>query len=90
MNGPESRNESLPTVGDWQREQILGSGGFGIVSVWKHLETGERIALKQCKWGSEKALSAKYKERWKQEVDIMHRLQHENVIRAIQVRLQLQ
>ena len=31
----------------------LGSGGFGIVHVWQHSGTGQCLALKRCKFGSE-------------------------------------
>ena len=40
---------------NWKREQILGSGGFGIVTLWVNLETNQRIALKQCRWSDSSA-----------------------------------
>ncbi|XP_054169251.1 inhibitor of nuclear factor kappa-B kinase subunit alpha-like [Oppia nitens] len=70
----------------WRREQILGSGGFGVVSLWTNTETNEKIALKQCRWSDTNAgMTAKHKERWKQEVDIMQRLNCPNVVRAVTV-----
>ncbi|CAG2169876.1 unnamed protein product [Oppiella nova] len=73
-------------IDKWKREQILGSGGFGVVSLWIHLDTNERIALKQCRWSDANAgMSQKHKERWRQEVDIMHRLDCPNVVKAIAI-----
>ena len=50
--------------GDWQREKLLGSGGFGQVSLWVHVKTHVRIALKMCKL----QLQEKQFKRWQQEV----------------------
>lgn len=27
----------------WERERVLGCGGFGIVTLWKNTDTGEKI-----------------------------------------------
>lgn len=35
--------------GDWKREKILGSGGFGVITLWSNVNTNERIALKSFK-----------------------------------------
>ncbi|RWS16722.1 brefeldin A-inhibited guanine nucleotide-exchange protein 3-like protein [Dinothrombium tinctorium] len=83
-------------VGKWQRDATLGSGAFGVITLWRNIESGERIALKQCKWtvtGNAdvkeidlmNAITPKHRERWKQEVQIMHKLDHPNVIKAIKV-----
>ncbi|KAL3877400.1 hypothetical protein ACJMK2_035111 [Sinanodonta woodiana] len=66
--------------GNWVEDRVLGSGGFGAVVLWKNEETGEQIAIKRCRLQNE--MTAKHKYRWKLEVDIMHRLDHENVIAA--------
>jgi len=48
-------------IDNWKKEQILGSGGFGVVSLWINLETNERIALTQCRWGNESGMTQKHK-----------------------------
>jgi len=50
--------------GDWQKERLLGSGGFGQVSLWVNVKTRERIAVKMCKL----QLQEKQFNRWQQEV----------------------
>ncbi|RWS23501.1 IKKbeta-like protein, partial [Leptotrombidium deliense] len=88
-------NENL-VIDNWKRETVLGSGAFGVISLWRNVQTNEKIALKQCKWavtGSQKdnqkevinAITPKHKERWKQEVQIMYQLDHPNVVKAIEV-----
>ena len=52
--------------GDWQKERLLGSGGFGQVSLWINVATRERIAIKMCKM----QLQEKQFQRWQQEVSI--------------------
>ena len=49
-------------VDKWKREQILGSGGFGVVSLWINLDNNQRIALKQCRWSeSSPGMTQKHK-----------------------------
>lgn len=31
------------TVGLWCKESVLGKGGFGVVTQWKNMNTGEMI-----------------------------------------------
>ena len=38
----------------------LGSGGFGIVHVWRNSVTGQCYALKKCKLGSDITMTARY------------------------------
>uniref|UniRef100_A0A8C5SP69 IkappaB kinase n=1 Tax=Laticauda laticaudata TaxID=8630 RepID=A0A8C5SP69_LATLA len=56
----------------------LGTGGFGNVLRWQHKETGEQIAIKQCR----QELSLRNRERWCLEIQIMKRLNHPNVVAA--------
>ena len=65
---------------DWECLSQLGSGGFGIVHVWRSLTSGRRLALKKCKFGSEISLTARHREAWAREVDIMLRLDHPGVV----------
>ena len=53
--------------GEWQKERLLGSGGFGQVSLWVNVNTKERIAVKMCKLH----LQERQLKRWKQEVNII-------------------
>jgi hypothetical protein len=48
-------------IDKWKREQTLGSGGFGVVSLWINCETNEKIALKQCRFGNESGMTQKHK-----------------------------
>ena len=68
---------------EWACLSQLGSGGFGIVHVWQNIKSGEKYALKKCKFGSEITLTARHKEAWVREVDIMLRLSHPGVVACI-------
>ena len=52
---------------DWECLSQLGSGGFGIVHVWRSLSSGRCLALKKCKFGSEISLTARHREAWARE-----------------------
>ncbi|XP_076126461.1 inhibitor of nuclear factor kappa-B kinase subunit beta isoform X2 [Alosa pseudoharengus] len=64
--------------GVWELKERLGTGGFGNVTRWQNKETEEQIAIKQCR----QELSNKNKERWCLEIQIMKRLNHQNVVAA--------
>ncbi|XP_069473761.1 inhibitor of nuclear factor kappa-B kinase subunit beta [Ambystoma mexicanum] len=66
------------TCGSWEMKERLGTGGFGNVIRWQNKELGEQIAIKQCR----QELSAKNKERWCLEIQIMKKLNHPNVVAA--------
>ncbi|KAH0623097.1 hypothetical protein JD844_031048 [Phrynosoma platyrhinos] len=59
-------------------KERLGTGGFGNVIRWQNRETGEQIAIKQCR----QELSPRNRERWCLEIQIMKRLNHPNVVAA--------
>ncbi|KAL1139041.1 hypothetical protein AAG570_009102 [Ranatra chinensis] len=69
--------------GDWIKVSVLGSGGFGIVTLWENKINNKTVALKICRDGAENFMSQKHKERWTKEVDIMRRLAHPNVVEAL-------
>ncbi|XP_004633123.1 inhibitor of nuclear factor kappa-B kinase subunit beta isoform X2 [Octodon degus] len=75
-----SWSPSLPTqtCGSWEMKERLGTGGFGNVIRWQNQETGEQIAIKQCR----QELSPRNRERWCLEIQIMRRLNHPNVVAA--------
>lgn len=78
-------NEIGTEIGGWIRGHVLGHGGFGMVILWKKKDSTETIALKQCRWGHDATMTPKHKHRWKLEVEIMKRLSHPNVVRAVDV-----
>ncbi|XP_075697962.1 inhibitor of nuclear factor kappa-B kinase subunit alpha isoform X1 [Rhinoderma darwinii] len=67
--------------GPWDMKDRLGTGGFGNVCLYQNRETGELLAIKSCRL----ELSSKNKERWCQEIQIMKRLNHPNVVKACEV-----
>ncbi|CAL4062771.1 unnamed protein product, partial [Meganyctiphanes norvegica] len=78
--------EERPPTYPWYKDKVLGTGGFGTVTLWRHNDTGETIALKKCRWGTpgtgtENILTPKHVERWEKEVEIMNRLTHNAVVR---------
>ncbi|CAH2983084.1 unnamed protein product [Chilo suppressalis] len=70
--------DKLVFIGDWVKDRVLGSGSFGIVVLWKHQKTQERLAIKTCKWGEE--LTDKHKERWTKEVEILKTYHNPNIV----------
>lgn len=77
--------EEITTYGSWVKDRVLGVGGFGIVTLWRKQD--EYIALKKCRWEnvSFDQVTAKQRERWTLEVNIMKRLNHPNVVRFVQL-----
>ncbi|CAG9817306.1 unnamed protein product [Phaedon cochleariae] len=71
----------LIQIGTWQKISDLGSGAFGIVSLWKNNENDDCVAIKRCKFQTNINLSQKQKERWLNEVDIMKIINHPNIIK---------
>ncbi|XP_041065347.1 inhibitor of nuclear factor kappa-B kinase subunit beta isoform X2 [Carcharodon carcharias] len=72
---PSSQNL---TCGAWEMKERLGTGGFGNVNRWTNKDTGEQVAIKQCR----QELSPRNRERWCLEIQIMKRLNHVNVVAA--------
>lgn len=65
-------------IGDWVKDRVLGSGSFGVVVLWKHKRTDEKLAIKTCKWGDE--LTEKHKERWTKEVEMLQSCRNPNIV----------
>ncbi|CAG5116319.1 unnamed protein product [Candidula unifasciata] len=74
--------------GTWKQKQVLGQGGFGTVELWYNEKAQEHIAIKKCKLKND--MPEKMWDRWKMEVYIMSKLNHENVIKAVLVPPQLE
>ncbi|CAG9788393.1 unnamed protein product [Diatraea saccharalis] len=70
--------DKLVFIGEWVKDRVLGTGSFGIVVLWKHQKTQERLAIKTCKWGDE--LTEKHKERWTKEVEILQSYHNPNIV----------
>ncbi|KAJ7381068.1 hypothetical protein OS493_004666 [Desmophyllum pertusum] len=62
----------------WVEERCLGSGSFGTVMLYENKITKEQVALKRCRLD----LNAHNRKLWQQEVDIMKRLNHPNLVSA--------
>uniref|UniRef100_A0AAQ5YY97 Inhibitor of nuclear factor kappa-B kinase subunit alpha n=1 Tax=Amphiprion ocellaris TaxID=80972 RepID=A0AAQ5YY97_AMPOC len=67
--------------GSWEMKGELGTGGFGHVYLYQHLELGSKIAVKLCRL----ELNSKNKDRWSREIQIMKKLNHVNVVQAREV-----
>ncbi|XP_030626745.1 inhibitor of nuclear factor kappa-B kinase subunit alpha [Chanos chanos] len=76
MDKPPFRQNQV--CGAWVMKERLGTGGFGHVYLYQHLETSEKIAVKLCRL----ELNAKNKDRWSREIQIMKKLNHLNVVTA--------
>lgn len=70
--------DDIVFVGDWTKDRVLGSGSFGVVVLWKHKRTDEKLAIKTCKWGDE--LTAKHRERWTKEVEMLRSCCNPNIV----------
>lgn len=78
-----AQGTALQRKSGWLEVKTLGSGGFGTVILWKHEESEQFIALKRCRLQSE--MTPKHRDRWKLEIKIMKRLEHANVVKAVEV-----
>ena len=67
----------------WSLDRILGTGGFGVVELWVHVN-GTKLAIKRCKWDI-KQLTETQQNRWINEVQIMKRLKHTNIIKGLEL-----
>lgn len=71
-------------IGSWKKGKLLDKGAFGCITLWHNTETQQTIALKNClRTFSE--LTPKLSERWEQEVEILKKLDHPNVIKGLPV-----
>ncbi|XP_028825776.1 inhibitor of nuclear factor kappa-B kinase subunit alpha isoform X2 [Denticeps clupeoides] len=76
MEKPPFRQNQV--CGSWALKERLGTGGFGHVYLYQHMETSEKIAVKLCRL----ELNAKNKDRWSREIQIMKKLENVNVVTA--------
>lgn len=74
----QNKMDDIVFIGDWIKDRVLGSGSFGVVVLWKHKRTDEKLAIKTCKWGDE--LTPKHRERWTKEVEMLQSCQNPNIV----------
>ncbi|XP_031696964.1 inhibitor of nuclear factor kappa-B kinase subunit alpha-like [Anarrhichthys ocellatus] len=79
MEGTALKQSQLS--GSWEMKEKLGTGGFGHVYLYQHLELGEKIAVKLCRL----ELNSKNKDSWGREIQIMKKLNHVNVVQAREI-----
>ncbi|XP_053694536.1 inhibitor of nuclear factor kappa-B kinase subunit beta [Sabethes cyaneus] len=82
-----AQNDDPSAIGDWHREKRLGSGGFGVVTLWKNQVTKEMVAIKKFHILHDKSeMTDKHCERWQNEVTLMtNKVRNENIVRTVQV-----
>ncbi|XP_014249025.1 inhibitor of nuclear factor kappa-B kinase subunit alpha-like isoform X2 [Cimex lectularius] len=76
------------TWGNWSKERNLGSGSFGVVTLWKNNVDGQKIAIKLFTdeiEGSGVRVKSKNVERWAKEVQIMKHLSHPNIVKIVPI-----
>lgn len=73
-----TKMDDIVFIGDWIKDRVLGSGSFGVVVLWKHKRTDEKLAVKVCKWADE--LTDKHKERWTKEVEMLQNCNNPNIV----------
>lgn len=71
-------------IGCWKRGKVLDRGTFGCITLWHNTVTQETIALKNCLRGMAE-MTDKLQERWVQEVEILKKLDHPNVVKGLPV-----
>ncbi|CAG0882484.1 unnamed protein product [Cyprideis torosa] len=87
--GPPPPASEPQIIGPWARSFVVGKGGFGTVTLWRH-ENGDVIAVKKCRWGVDRLMTLKQKQRWHTEIEIMLRLTHPNVVACSEVPTELE
>uniref|UniRef100_A0A8C8JYR0 Inhibitor of nuclear factor kappa-B kinase subunit alpha n=1 Tax=Oncorhynchus tshawytscha TaxID=74940 RepID=A0A8C8JYR0_ONCTS len=76
MDKPPFRQNQ--NCGNWELKERLGMGGFAHVYLYQHHDTSEKIAVKMCRL----ELTARNKDRWSREIQIMKKLSNLNVVTA--------
>ncbi|XP_057651446.1 inhibitor of nuclear factor kappa-B kinase subunit alpha-like isoform X1 [Diorhabda carinulata] len=77
-------------VGTWKKIADLGSGAFGIVSLWLDTTKEDYAAIKMCKFKTKSNLTPRQIERWRNEVDILRIINHPNIIKFKKIPQELQ
>lgn len=80
----KSTKEDKIIIGCWTEGKVLDRGSFGSITLWHNTKTQETIALKKCLRGVTE-MTGKLRERWVQEVEILKKLDHPNVVKGLPV-----
>jgi serine/threonine protein kinase/Tol biopolymer transport system component len=80
---PEFENRIGSVVGSYVLEQVVGSGGMGVVYRARHGETGRVVALKLML--PEVASNRKFRERFILEAQVAPQLDHPNIVPVFEV-----
>ncbi|XP_065174277.1 inhibitor of nuclear factor kappa-B kinase subunit beta [Atheta coriaria] len=72
--------EEVTSLGDWLKVCTLGSGSFGVVTLWRHRSSNDMVAIKKCRFDKPQSIEDKQRARWTQEVDFMRNVQHPNIV----------
>ncbi|RZB39967.1 inhibitor of nuclear factor kappa-B kinase subunit beta-like [Asbolus verrucosus] len=72
--------EEPSEIEHWKRISVLGSGAFGVVSLWQHKKSDDYIAIKKCKFKTNNHITDKQRKRWENEVNIMKTLNCNNIV----------
>lgn len=80
----EPTEEDKLLIGCWAEGEVLDRGTFGCITLWHNTKTEETIALKKCLRGVAE-MTDKLQERWVQEVEILKKLDHPNVVKGLPV-----
>ncbi|XP_067945516.1 inhibitor of nuclear factor kappa-B kinase subunit beta-like [Watersipora subatra] len=72
---------------EWIKECKIGQGGFGQVYLYKNQKTGDKIAVKKCNLSGDVVQTTL--DRWRDEVEIMKRIDHDNIVRVLPTPKQL-
>ena len=78
FNSTSSHSKCSEDITRWKKGEVLGQGAFGVVYLGLNNDTGELMAVKQM--GTEE-VSAKELKTLKNEVDLLRKLQHPNIVR---------
>lgn len=80
----KSTEEDRLIIGCWTEGRVLDRGTFGSITLWHNTKTRETIALKKC-LRDVAEMTDKLRERWVQEVEILKKLDHPNVVKGLPV-----
>uniref|UniRef100_A0A023FJH9 IkappaB kinase n=1 Tax=Amblyomma cajennense TaxID=34607 RepID=A0A023FJH9_AMBCJ len=74
--------EDNVVIGCWREGKVLDRGTFGSITLWHNTNTQETIALKKCLRGTAE-MTDKLQQRWVQEIEILKKLDHPNVVKGL-------
>ena len=68
---------------EWIQEKEIGRGAFGIVTLWVHRATNDRIVIKQV--NGQQRLDDETRRKWDNEIRLMNTMHHKNVVKGVPV-----